>query len=81
MASHRHKIQSVLPIYKALEAGNYSYLSVYSVHVLHIQLSLQNHCIERMWVEINGRVNYPIKAMEARSAINMDCAHEKFCVS
>lgn len=46
---------------------------------------MQNHCVERMWVEINGRVNYPLKAclvsLEERGDINMDCAHQKFCVS
>ena len=38
-----------------------------------------------MWVEINGHVNYPLKAclieMQERNEINMDCDHEKFCVS
>ena len=38
-----------------------------------------------MWVEVNARVNYPIKAvlvqMEQRDEINMNCNHEKFCVS
>lgn len=48
-------------------------------------LSLQNHCIERIWVEINSRVNYPIKnclvEMESNDQLNMDCDHIKFCVS
>ena len=48
-------------------------------------LTFQNHCVERMWVEINGRVNYPIKAclieMQERNEINMDSEHVKFCVS
>ena len=47
--------------------------------------SLQNHCVERIWVEINARVNYPIKnclvALQASGSIDMDCPHEKFCVS
>ena len=38
-----------------------------------------------MWVEVNARVNYPIKTvlvqMEQRDEINMNCDHEKFCVS
>lgn len=41
--------------------------------------------IERMWVEINGRINYPIKAllveMEENNEINMEDEHIKFCVS
>ena len=45
----------------------------------------QNHCVERMWVEINARVNYPLKTclmeLEERSDIDMDCDHVKFCVS
>lgn len=38
-----------------------------------------------MWVEVNARVNYPIKTvlvqMEQRNEINMNCDHEKYCVS
>ena len=45
----------------------------------------QNHCVERMWVEINGRVNYPVKAclvtLEERGDIDLDCPHQKFCIS
>ena len=41
--------------------------------------------IERLWVEVNGRVNYPIKAvlveMEENDEINMENNHIKFCVS
>ena len=37
-----------------------------------------------MWVEVNARVNYPIKRvlvqMEQRDEINMNFDHEKFCV-
>ena len=36
-------------------------------------------------MEINGRVNYPIKtclvAMQASGDIDMDCPHQKFLVS
>lgn len=36
-------------------------------------------------MEINGRVNYPIKtclvALQASGDIDMDCPHQKFCVS
>ena len=45
----------------------------------------QNHCIERIWVEINGRVNFPIKTaliqLEENGDLNMSCRHVKFCVS
>ena len=41
--------------------------------------------MERIWVEINSRVNYPIKArlidMEERGLISMDDAMIKYCVS
>ena len=41
--------------------------------------------MERVWVEINGRVNYPLKncliEMQEQNEINLDCDHEKFCVS
>lgn len=46
---------------------------------------LQNHPIERLWVEVNGRVNYPIKlalnSLMEQAQINMDCPTTKFCVS
>ena len=38
-----------------------------------------------MWVEINGRVNYPIKTvlvqMEQNNEFNLNCDHVKYCVS
>ena len=38
-----------------------------------------------MWVEINGRVNYPIKAclvaLQERGEIDLDCPHQSFCIS
>ena len=41
--------------------------------------------MERIWVEINARVNYPIKAclvaLEEHGDIDMDCPHQKFCTS
>ena len=41
--------------------------------------------IERLWVEVNNRVNYPIKQvlieMDNRSDINMGDSLCKFCVS
>ncbi|XP_062499233.1 uncharacterized protein LOC134176583 [Corticium candelabrum] len=47
--------------------------------------STKNHMIERLWVEINNRVNYPVKdaliQMQSRGLIDMDCEITKFCVS
>ena len=41
--------------------------------------------IERFWVEVNARVNYPIKNalrnMEEADEIDMDLEETKFCVS
>ena len=41
--------------------------------------------VERFWVEINSRVNYPIKqviiAMQARDEIDLDSPIHKFCIS
>ena len=38
-----------------------------------------------MWVEINARVNYPIKhclvQLEENGEINIDDPHHKFCIS
>ena len=47
--------------------------------------STQNHIIERVWVEVNQRVTYPIKRvismMDDNRIINMDDSVHKFCVS
>ena len=55
-----------------------------AVNLLHT-FKLQNHCVERMWVEVNARINYPIKAvlvqMEQRDELNLNCDHERFCIS
>ena len=46
---------------------------------------IQNHIAERHWVEVNSRVNYPLKAaltwMQSNSIIDLDCPVTKFCVS
>ena len=43
-----------------------------------------NHVIERMWVELNHRVTYPVKrimtSMEDQQSIDMSCPVTKFCV-
>ena len=48
-------------------------------------LSLQNHAVERLWVEINCRTNYPIKRalvnMENDGVIDLEDEVTKFCVS
>ncbi|XP_065896313.1 uncharacterized protein [Dysidea avara] len=47
--------------------------------------SKQNHAVERIWVEVNSRINYPIKTvlvhMEQRDEINLTDDHVKYCVS
>ena len=47
--------------------------------------STQNHRVERLWVEINQRVNYPIKkillSLEENGTIDLSCSVTKFCVS
>ena len=48
-------------------------------------LILQNHRAERHWVEVNSRVNFPLKraliSMQQRNIIDMDCPVTSFCVS
>ena len=45
----------------------------------------QNHMIERIWVEVNTRVNYPIKTilirLEDSGEIDMDNPIHRFCTS
>ena len=52
---------------------------------MHYAYFLQNHMAERIWVEINSRVNYPLKSclrdMEEVGDINMDDPAHKFCTS
>ena len=47
--------------------------------------STYNHIIERIWVELNHRVTYPVKRviteMDNNGIINMDLPATKFCVS
>ena len=51
----------------------------------YVQTSTHNHIIERVWVEVNSRITYPIKrvviAMDEQRQINMDDGTEKYCVS
>lgn len=46
---------------------------------------LQNHVVERIWVEVNSRINYPIKAilieMQESHQFNLQDEYVKFCVS
>lgn len=48
-------------------------------------VSFQNHIVERMWVEVNTRINYPIKEalikMMERGQISLDDELCKYCVS
>jgi len=57
---------------------------VYTIKINQSTLLLQNHKIERMWPEVNQRVNYPIAAlvelMDA-DALNVDDDVTKFCLS
>ena len=52
----------------------------------HLQTTSKlNHRVERFWVEVNTRVNYPIKScliyLEERRDFNLDLEDHKFCVS
>jgi len=48
-------------------------------------MKLQNHTIERIWVEVNSRVNYPIKAvlvdMLEKGEISTDDPVCRYCIS
>ena len=64
----------------ALNSGNTDMVSFYSIY-----FEMQNHCVERIWVEINSRVNYPLKSclvmMQESGDIDLDCDHQRFCIS
>lgn len=50
-----------------------------------IVLILQNHIAERHWVEVNTRVNYPLKSalrwMQENDVFELECPGDKYCVS
>ena len=53
--------------------------------LIYSSLSLQNHIVERMWVEVNKRINYPLKEvlvdMEHKGQIDMNNSLHRFCCS
>lgn len=64
--------------------NEYLHYSTCLLTLLH-PIHLQNHTIERLWVEINSRINYPIKAvliemLEANQISTEDPATQ-YCVS
>lgn len=75
---------------KQVNTANYSKISPLARDApLHLHGAaccfVQNHIVERMWCEINSRINYPIKAvlvelMEA-GEIDIDNSLHVFCVS
>lgn len=60
---------------------HYSTCLLTLLHPIH----LQNHTIERLWVEINSRINYPIKAvlieMLEGNQISTEDPAMQYCVS
>ena len=57
-----------------------------SVALVHIDLSLQqNHTVERIWPEMNQRVNYPIKTalvqLIDQEALDLDDQLSRYCTS
>ncbi len=61
------------------------YANCMIMYVNHYYYTSQNHPVERIWVEINSRVNYPVKAcliqMEENGEIDMASSMIKFCIS
>ena len=55
----------------------------YSIATIVI-IAVQNHLAERHWVEVNTRVNFPIKraviSMQQNSLIDTDCPVTKYCL-
>ena len=46
---------------------------------------MQNHTIERLWVEVNSRINYPVKSVLVEMLESGEISHEnvmdQYCVS
>lgn len=54
-------------------------------HLCNIIIFTQNHTIERIWVEVNRRVNYPLKTvlvkMMDQGELVMDAPIDQYCTS
>ena len=46
---------------------------------------MKNHTVERLWVEVNNRINYPLKRilirMVERQEVDINNDHHKYCIS
>lgn len=74
---HGRKFFLTLYVWEKLHSGR--------ENALYAQTTLKcNHVIERMWVELNHRVTYPIKriltSMNDQQLIDMTCPTTKYCV-
>ncbi|XP_049435131.1 uncharacterized protein LOC125890498 [Epinephelus fuscoguttatus] len=80
-----------------VDHGREFYLSLYMQEMLsnhrhnlqrqpyHQTQSRKNHTVERLWVEINNRVNYPVKEaliqLQDQEVLNMDDNVTRYCTS
>lgn len=57
----------------------------YALHCVHCSFNPQNHTVERMWPEVNKRVNFPIKSaliqMVDQESLDMEDGLMRYCVS
>ncbi len=70
---------------KQVRHNNYEYIILIIHDSCHHARCIKNHKAERFWVEINSRVNYPIKRtliwMQEQMNIDLDCPCHRFCIS
>ena len=80
-----HDFEPILEDQLMYEQSLHRYIILHDIQYGLILVILQNHLAERHWVEVNSRVNYPLKTalvwMQQNNIIDLDDPVTKFCVS
>ena len=85
MATHRHNTAVSPSVSGSSRNVSYSVQHYFTTVMTSSFSNGKNHTIERVWVEVNSRVNYPLKRilinMSESGEIDIDNSLHKFCTS